>query len=354
MSRRRMLWAVAVSTFLSISMVESWAQTVPPTPTQAVLGADDVKTLDTVVVSGTHPGPGMWYVQNDENELWVMGTFSPLPEGLDWDAATAISTISESDEVVWSPRFIVDMKAGLFQKAYLGFQYSRAQRNPDGKTLQDVLDPALYGRWDNARRRYGLRERTDRMRPLVAANELLAAAFKYHGLSTRNVIWPKVSPALEGQGIRSTIPTTTIMIADPAAALRELKHQAFDDSVCLRVTLDLIESDMGRIVRSANSWSIGDVSGIDVDLLRRRDNACSDAFSNSDFTRKLGIPSVELSMREETMKALETALSRNSSTVAFLPVSRLIGDDGYLSMLRRKGYTVIDPPPSATDRQPGR
>lgn len=351
MSRIHVFLAVAVSTLLSVPTSESWAQTLPAPVPEVVSGANNVKTLDTVVVSGSHPGPGMWHVQNGENELWVMGTFSPLPEELDWDASTAISVMSESDEVIWSPRFIVDMEAGFFRKAYLGFQYHRAQRNPEGKTLQEILDPTLYRRWENARVRYDLRERVNRMRPLVAANELLAAAFNYYQLSTRNVIWSKVSPELDGRGIRSTIPTTTVMIGNPAAALRELKSEALEDSVCLQVTLDLIESDMGRIVRSANSWSTGDVSGIDVDLLRRRDSACSDAFSNNDFTKKLGIPSVELSMREETMKALEAALSRNLSTVAFLPVSRLKGENGYLNMLRLKGYRVTEPASTGIELQ---
>src|SRR5687768_1077919 len=39
--------------------------------------------LDTVVVSGKQPGPGLWKVSNDDHVMWVLGTISPLPKRME-------------------------------------------------------------------------------------------------------------------------------------------------------------------------------------------------------------------------------------------------------------------------------
>ncbi|MCY7354529.1 MAG: hypothetical protein LH470_05555 [Lysobacter sp.] len=40
--------------------------------------------MDTVVVSGRVTGPGMWQVyMDDDHDLWIMGTLSPLPANIE-------------------------------------------------------------------------------------------------------------------------------------------------------------------------------------------------------------------------------------------------------------------------------
>ena len=38
-----------------------------------------IRDLDTMVVSGVQPGPGLWKVRKGEHTLWILGTVSPLP-----------------------------------------------------------------------------------------------------------------------------------------------------------------------------------------------------------------------------------------------------------------------------------
>ncbi len=43
-------------------------------------GANEGVNLDEVVVTGEHPGPGLWEVSNGERTLWILGTYAPLPK----------------------------------------------------------------------------------------------------------------------------------------------------------------------------------------------------------------------------------------------------------------------------------
>jgi hypothetical protein len=47
------------------------------------------------------------------------------------------------------------------------------------------------------------------------------------------------------------------------------------------------------------------------------------------------------------MAAAESALKRNASTLAVLPIGRLVAADGYLARLRANGYAVEAPDPES-------
>lgn len=337
-----LLYAVLAGTPMlsggAVAQVEPAPAQIPPAEKR------ELTTLDTVVVSGVQPGPGMWYVTKGGHELWILGSFSPLPSGIDWDASTVNDILSKTQEVVWRPRFVLDMKAGLFRKLYLGYRFSKAQRNPDGKTLSDVLPPAIYDRWVAAKSAYMPRNReVERKRPLLAAEELFKAALESRGLVDRPVIWPKVESSIEEYGITSTTPTVKVLVADPTAALREAQGLALDDASCLEATLDAIDKDLPRMVSNANAWSTSNIDQIDLRQLRRRELACADAFSNNELSKKLGVPDINHAMNDEVMRTLEAALDRNETTVAILPLVDVLGDSGFVAKLRARGYIVEDP-----------
>jgi hypothetical protein len=45
----------------------------------AVAEAGPIKDLETLVVTGVQPGPGLWRVSHEGNVLWILGTVSSLP-----------------------------------------------------------------------------------------------------------------------------------------------------------------------------------------------------------------------------------------------------------------------------------
>lgn len=302
------------------------------------------RLLDTVVVSGQVTGPGFWQVyKDDDHELWIMGSISPRPGNIQWDATEAKRLVADADQVLWQASYGVNIQSNLFQQIGLGYGYLKAQKNPDGKRLQDVLPPALYARWQKAKALYLPHNRgIERQRPLTAAQDLLDAAVKRAHLSKDPLIGPAIADTIKAGNIPQVFPQFEVKLtADQAkVALTEVREQNLDDARCLEATLDAIERDMPRMVANANAWATGDLASMSFDAMAKREALCADAMMNPEFSAKHGIPNIPASITAEWLKAAEKALATKRLTVAFLPIQDLIGPNNVLDKLRAKGYTV--------------
>ena len=112
----------------------------PPVSTQAVPG-DGIRTEATVVVTGEQPGPGLWLVRKGGHDLWILGTLNPLPAGMRWQSKQVEQVIANAQEVIRAPRVSFDVKVGFFRGLTLLPSMLGARKNPDGKTLQQVVSP---------------------------------------------------------------------------------------------------------------------------------------------------------------------------------------------------------------------
>jgi hypothetical protein len=342
---KRMLLAVIV--LASTMSVAAFAQQeVEPVPTVAD-PTQSPAALETVTVTGRVTGPGFWEVRKDDDHaLWIMGTLKPLPANIEWDSTTVRDLVSGADEVLWAPGYSVNVKANPFQGALLGIGYLRAQKNPDGKSLQQVLPPALYARWLDAKSRYMPRNSgVERKRPLVAAQELLDVAIKKAKLSDEPLVYPALKSTIDAGGIRNNHPKFEVKVSNAAAkaALSDVRQISLDDAKCLEATLDAVESDIPRMVANANAWAQGEVDRIRFASLARRNALCSDAMMSADFSEKYGLPNIHKSLSDLWFKEAESALTRNAVTVAFVPMEQLVGPDNYLDTLRARGYTISSP-----------
>ncbi|MEJ7745982.1 MAG: TraB/GumN family protein [Luteimonas sp.] len=303
--------------------------------------------MDAVVVTGKVTGPGMWQVyMDDDHDLWILGTLSPLPANIEWDSSQVQDLVAQAGDVMWGPNYSVNIKANYLQQAMLGLSYLKAQKNPDGKSLQQVLDPALYARWQVAKARYMPRNSSvEKKRPLVAAQDLLDAAIKRVSLSGKDIVSPQMKRFAKESGIRNWRPVFTVDVSNKAAkaALSDVRRLSLDDSRCLAATLDAIDDDIPRMVANANAWAKGDVQSISFSALARRESLCSDAMMSPEFSAKYGLPHIEKSVADHWLKHARAALNRNAITVAFVPMEYLVGPNNYLNRLRAEGYTVSSP-----------
>jgi hypothetical protein len=312
-----------------------------------VSGNAPLRTLDTVVVSGKVSGPGLWRVYRDEDHsLWIMATLSPLPKDMEWDSASVRDLVADSQEVLWAPGYSVDVDANLFQMALLGYRMYRAKDNPDGATLRDVLDPALYARWVAAKSRYLPGDRSiERKRPVVAADALLEAAIRKARLSRDPVVYPALEETIKSNGVRSNFPQFEVKVSSDAAkaALADVRRIRLNDAQCLAATLDAIERDIPRMITNANAWATGATDRFDFERLATRTRLCADALTDADFAKKYGLPNINASIAGLWLKEAEAALRDNETTVAFVPMENLAGPDSYLAALRAKGYSIEAP-----------
>lgn len=326
----------------------SWAQApaemeIPPSPVVDA-ASERVVDMDTMVVSGVQPGPGMWKVSKGDHALWILGTLRPLPNDITWLSHDVEAVLDQSQQVLEAPQVSVDAKIGIVRGLMLLPSAMKAGKNPDGAELREVLPADLYVRWAVLKLKYIGRDKgIEKKRPIVAANELYERVIRKSGLGKKPVISPVIEAAVKRRKLKPTPTAVKIVIEDPKAAIKDFGEGGIDDIDCFRKTLSRLENDLPLMVDRANAWATGD-----LDALRRlpyddQQAACFSAFLQSSAVRKRGLDDLPQRVESAWMTAAEAALDRNRVTFATLPISELLKADGYLGKLRAKGYVVEEP-----------
>ena len=304
----------------------------------------DISTLDTIVVSGEQPGPGLWKVSKGEHVLWILGTLSPLPEKMSWDSRDVEAVIAESQEVILMPNVSFSVKGGMIGGLFLLPSAMKARNNPDKEMLIDVVPADLYARWEVLKAFYmGNDSAVEKRRPIVAAQELYQSAIKRSDLSQDDIVTKVVRKAARRNKVEMVEPTLEVRIESAGKALREFRKSSLDDLDCFAKTMSRIETDIEAMKLRGNAWATGDIEAILSLPYTDQLQACSDAVLNTSVSEERGLGDLRSRVRAEWLKAAESTLERNTSSFAILPIRLLLADDGLLTQLRDRGY-VIEPP----------
>ena len=315
----------------------------PPVSTQAVPG-DGIRTEATVVVTGEQPGPGLWLVRKGGHDLWILGTLNPLPAGMRWQSKQVEQVIANAQEVIRAPRVSFDVKVGFFRGLTLLPSMLGARKNPDGKTLQQVVSPESYARWKALKARYiGNDGGVEKWRPLFAAQELYKEAMKKSGLDNAKSVWPVIDKAIETHHPNVTVGKEEIVVKDPKPLLKEFSKTTLDDIACFENTMTRIETDLDAMRARANAWATGDMAALQSLPPAYQWEACSSAITEAGIGKRLGFGDANQKVRAKWMVAAEAALEKNAVTFASLDMKDLAGPNGFLARFKAKGYTVLAP-----------
>ena len=315
----------------------------PPVSTQAVPG-DGIRTEATVVVTGEQPGPGLWLVRKGGHDLWILGTLNPLPAGMRWQSKQVEQVIANAQEVIRAPRVSFDVKVGFFRGLTLLPSMLGARKNPDGKTLQQVVSPESYARWKALKARYiGNDGGVEKWRPLFAAQELYQEAMKKSGLDNAKSVWPVIDKAIETHHPNVTVVKEEIVVKDPKPLLKEFSKTTLDDIACFENTMTRIETDLDAMRARANAWATGDMAALQSLPPAYQWEACSSAITEAGIGKRLGFGDANQKVRAKWMVAAEAALEKNAVTFASLDMKDLAGPNGFLARFKAKGYTVLAP-----------
>jgi hypothetical protein len=94
----------------------------------------------------------------------------------------------------------------------------------------------------------------------------------------------------------------------------------------------------------ARAWATGDLATLqEVPPLPNPELSCEKAIMNSLAIVTPVPPDVREQMDEMWFAAAGSALTKNESTLAFVPMSDLLGENGYLESLRKRGYEILAP-----------
>ncbi|MDR7191466.1 TraB/GumN family protein [Luteimonas terrae] len=325
------------------------AQDAPIAEPAAAMQADtsDVRDMDTVVVTGVQPGPGLWRVRRGENTLYILGTQSPLPKAISWRSDEVREVLAEAGVVLGPPGVSVGGDIGVFRGLTMLPSALRASRNPDGATLDELLPADVYQRWSTLKQRYIGRDRgIERKRPAIAVRELYRAALDANGLREGGVITPVLNEALKARGMSLTPTTLEVKIDDPRAALADFRNEAVkpEDVACVRDTLDVIERGLPQVAARANAWAVGDLDALRATAGQGSQvQACLSSFLQTETARKRGLDDLEAQVRAHWLAMAEEALATHPVSFATLSVNDLLGTAGYLAALRPRVDAVLAP-----------
>jgi hypothetical protein len=315
-------------------------------PASAVPEPQAQTPADQVVVSGKRPGPGLWKVSKDGHVMWVFGMYAPLPPKMEWDDSRVDRLIGQSQEVLGPPGagISVGWLGGLKVLAALPSAIGM-MKNPDGAQLHDVVPSDVYARWSVLKQQYiGEDDGVERYRPFFAAEKLTEAGLKKSGLSGGLEVRVQIEGIAKKRGVKVTQTSTMTTLEDPGRVLKDFKQSQMEDTACFTKTLERFEGDIDAMRVRANAWANGNIAEISNLDYAEREDACHDAILNSPAARKHpAFQNLRERRLESWLKAAEKSLADNTSTVAMLSMSDILGPKSYLAALQAKGYTVESP-----------
>lgn len=323
--------------------------------------------LETVVVTGEQPGPGLWKVSKGDHVMWVLATYGPLPKAMSWNSREIESRIAGSQEVLYAPGISVAPNIGIVRGITMIPAAMKASKLPDDQTLKDVLPAETYGKWLALRQKYvGKDDDVERRRPGIAIEMLRGAMVKKLGLAGGPNVYEVVGDLRKKHKVARNQPppvARTVRVENPRGMLKSAGKLEAPDADCFIRRLDTLEADVQRTRDIANAWSRGNVAKLrDAFRVRTLDEELQESCAYvlmtalqeggtpdavrakktlADFMWHAEQASVQAQI--DWVAAAQKALEKNSSTFALLPVGTLFRPDGHLEKLRALGYTVEEP-----------
>ena len=326
------------------AMLLSPALVIAAKPAAPAASSDVLQVLDTVVVSGIQPGPGLWRVEKDGRVMWVLGTLAPLPKRMEWNSAEVEAKVAAAGVVLMPPTVTVNAKGAMFGGLFLVPSMLKARNNPGKERLADVLPAADYARWQALKKKYLPRDgAVEKRRPFLAAMALRQEAFEQQDLSWRDIVGRVVSRAADKADVPVERPNVLLMVENPKAAIKEFASSPVDDLACFRRTLDQVENDLGTLATRANAWAQGEVAMLRDLTYTDTAQACTDALLGTGLAKRSGFSDLPARVQAEWMAAAEKALATHAESFAVLPMARVVGASGYLVALEQRGYRVTAP-----------
>jgi len=334
--------------------------------------------METVLVTGEQPGPGLWKVSRDGHVMWVFGTIHEVPDTIRWRTKEIEARIAGSKEILYPGWPNVGLDISVFQALTIVPAAFKAAKNPDGAMLKDVLSPEAYATWLRLKQKYiGDDDDIEKYRPMVAEEKLNSAIGKEYWASMKGIRFTPVDDVVKKAAKKhkvriNTLPNVEhkIRIEKPRAILKAARNLDLAEGECVGRKFARIEkSDAAGLLKydvaATNAWATGDLEALrsipapDPEL-QREDcmTAALDAalkHASAEQREEIGRGVDLLKQQEELSKlagqeaernwveAAEAALAKYDSTFAVLPTHLVTNEWVYVGSLKRKGYVVESP-----------
>lgn len=284
------------------------ASAMPAHPQAALLPPDPEATLvaELTVVAPTG-GPAWWKVTRGESTVWILGLPpAPTPQGLKWDR-------SALDRRLKGARYVI-----LPTTDWSGLH--------DGPQTVAVLPPATARRVEAAA---ALLEDpfNDAEEATVASLVYLRGAYyRYNRLNAD--VTPVVAQSARRAGVRVVAPQEVRYYWKP----EDIDPKDPRMVGCVEGILRDVTVDPARYRTAGEAWARGDVPAAIAAAPRGAGWVCQHLFPGQ----------WERAVAYHT-DAIAQALETPGKVVAALHIPQLVAEDGVLSRLKARGYTVAEP-----------
>jgi uncharacterized protein YbaP (TraB family) len=285
--------------------------------------------VETVLVTGEHPGPGLWKVSRGDHTLWILGTHAPLPAGLVWHSHEVEWVIAESQQILGN----------------YSVSFTLRDANPfdsKGVPLKKVLPRKRFAQWTELKKKYiGPIDEVDTALPVTAALVLRSAAFQRTGLTSADPVSREIALLAASYRVRISTDHQVDQVIT-SAMLPDDKTSRKVGVDYLINTMDRLEDDLRQARTRANAWATGDIDGLRQQV---------DADRTAAYLYASSWPFLQGKMLDELLQradrrwidAADTALQQNTTTFATLPIFMLLRNDGVLAVLQQQGCDISPP-----------
>jgi hypothetical protein len=319
--------------------------------------------LETVLVTGEVPGPGLWKITRGEHVLWILGSYGPLPKDMVWRAAEVERRISESQQVIYPGEADISPDIGMLRAVTLLPALLRAGKNPDGTRLQDVLPADTYAKWRPLKEKYlGRDDGVEKWRPAIAADRLDRAAVRSNGLSYTNNVAAIVNRLAKQHRVPVRVGPLIkrkAHVENPRGILKSVQKMELPDAACLARVVDRLEPEIEAMKARANAWARGDVAALRaLNDGALRAGYCTRALRDAVVSGQIETPEqarraidemarvadeTSRQVEQDWIVAVRAALENNHSTFAVMPMRSLLERNGFLQRLRELDYGIEEP-----------
>jgi hypothetical protein len=335
---------LALPLFVGLASTAGAQTRTTPPPAAVPAPASSVPTLEAVTVSGVQPGPGLWKVTKGEHTLLILGSLAPIPQNMTWKADEVDDALAHASELILPPKVDIKPNVGFFGKLALLPTLIGVRNAPDGATLKDTLPADVYARWLTVKARYiGDDRSVERYRPIFAVVELYKNAVKKSGLGKAGVITRTVVAIATKYNVKQTPVQYTLLVDDPRKAVKEFKRSTLDDLSCFTLSVENIDAQLADMTRRGNAWATGDIGALRDDRTAKQRAACLDAVTDGGVAQRIGLTDIPKAVRDTWLGVVDNAMAHDTQAVAIVPIEDLLGDDGYLTALKARGYKVEAP-----------
>lgn len=330
-----------VSLVFSLLVFTGGAAVAGMTPDIAAQQDPHTPTLSSVQIHG-NVSPPMWEFTRGDKRILVLGTQYPLRKDTAFYSGMIEQYASQADAMLGPPGLVADDSVSLWRGIMLWTAARRAQVNPGGKSLKEVLSPQTYSRWEALKLKYiGRKSSVERLRPMYAAFKLYTAAIKKTDMRNDSRVYPIVERVVERKKAEVADGRFHLAVNPTKTTAKAFEVSAQEDVTCLEQTLDQLEPFLENAPLAADAWAAGDVVLYGEIVARYKPpKACWARLTNEAFGRLDGVVDPYGQVDASWMGALYRLFATKDVIITLLPARDILSSSGVVSTLIAQEWSI--------------